>query len=177
MTMLKHKLARAALCALAIGLAACNETTSPETGGPDVGMTGEFTATLSGAVSTQITGFAQSSGATDEGWSVHLLTPGGGNSILIVTEGVGRPAPGDYTIADIASTLNDAPAGEYSVFVGLEGDASAVTGFFSVSGTLTITASSSEAVSGSFSFTGADPSDLSVTVTVEGNFTSRNQGD
>jgi hypothetical protein len=143
---------------------------------PSPGVGGRFEAVISGAdpIATELAGFATSSGSDGLAWTVHLLTPGGENSILLATEGTGRPAPGRYRIGDYAASEGDPPLGEYVAIVALAGDALAATGFRSVKGTLTIASSSAAAVAGCFDFSAADMQ-TGPRVTVGGTFAAGNK--
>jgi hypothetical protein len=114
---------------------------------------GGFEATLTGAETLELCGFATSSeGPGGVGWSVHLLTPGGGSSLLLSTGQTGRPAPNRYDVVDFVATDATPMAEDYVVLIALDNDVLGATGLSSVTGTLTITSSSEGQVSGRFDF-------------------------
>ena len=143
--------------------------------GPDTSTTGEFQATVTGAATAELSGFASSEGEEGLGWAVFLITPGGESNIMLLASEIGRPGPGTYQLADIASTLKDPPPGVYSAMVGLN-SVPAPLGHRSISGTFTVTSSSPDAVSGRFDFLAGDPADAAGQISVIGTFTSRNAG-
>lgn len=89
------------------------------------------------------------------------------SGLTLMFEGVGRPDPGTYPIADLIATDLSAP-GQVLISVNAPGDDHDLT---SVSGTLTITSSSPDAVSGRFTFQGTAGVGVA-TGTVEGAFTT-----
>ncbi|MGE0556378.1 MAG: hypothetical protein AB7R55_23365 [Gemmatimonadales bacterium] len=139
--------------------------------GQDPGRTGRFTASVSTGSEREISGFAVSDGKAGVGWSMTFTTPGGGEGMLWITEGAGRPEPGTYKIVDAIASDMSPPAGEYVATVNMEGTDYDLQ---SVSGTLTITESSASAVSGRFSFSGRRGT-ADQTGTVEGTFTTTNR--
>ncbi len=144
---------------------------------PNPGVGGRFEAVISGAdpLATELAGFATSSGGAGVTWSLQLLTPGGENSILLVTEGVGRPAPGTYRVANYAATDASPPKGQYIALVALADDILGATGFSSVKGTLTVVSSSSSAVAGCFDFSAVSQGTPGPRVAVAGTFAAGNK--
>lgn len=151
--------------------AACSSSSSPV--GP-LGGGSEFTATLTGVLSTQLSGTATSLGTATgtPAWAVELLGANSSGGISFTREGMPRPSTGVYAIVSALEHGGNAPDSD---FTGVVLVASPASSFGSLSGTLTITGSSPTSVSGEFTFTAADPSDESRTITVTGEFTASNQ--
>ncbi|MDH3223935.1 MAG: hypothetical protein OEO23_09475 [Gemmatimonadota bacterium] len=154
-----------------LAAAACSSSSSPV--GPVAGGS-QFTATVTGVVSTQLTGTARSFGTATgtPAWAVELLGENSSGGVSFTEEGMPRPSTGVYAIASALEHGGNAPN---SAFTGVVLIASPASSFGSLSGTLTITASSPTSVSGEFTFTAADPDDESRTITVTGEFTASNQ--
>ena len=164
----------------ALGIAGCS---SIETvGGPAPGNSGSYSASVSGDdINANISGNAifglQENNLGGTEWVVFMWT-GVINSnafdvITIFRENIDLPAPGTYQIGDVeqgAPSVDDFLGGY--VFAG----STAFGAFLSTSGTITITASSSEEVTGTFEFTGTlDESSFGVTAptaTLSGSFTA-----
>lgn len=167
----KHIPGRAVLFAAIFASAAF--VTLPDSGAPALGP---FTATVSGAVSTQFSGDATSMGRVADAWNAALQSPSGEGTILLGNDTAGRPAPGTYRIADMEEHGGSPPAGQFTALVAMAGaDMATPVGFGSVDGTLIIDASSPTAVTGSFNFLAVDAADSTRTVTVDGTFTTANE--
>lgn len=153
----------------AVGLMACGSDDGGTGLGPDdddVG--GSFSATISGDVNADISGFAVQGQTTvdpdtgDQGWAAFL---GRGedqgdaaDAVFFVRLGA-RPAQGTYALEDIADGTG-VETGEFAGFVALGlGSQTVQFSGFSLSGTLTITSSSPDRVAGTFDFqaSGFDP--------------------
>lgn len=132
----------------------------------------EFEASIRGATEVDLCGFAISSGREAVGWSLQLVTPGGDNSLLFVTEGAGRPVEPEYEIVSYAG--GPPIANKYTVLVALDRNVLGATGFHSTTGTLSISRSSPDQVTGTFEFRAVAFSGGSA-ISVRGAFTSRNQ--
>ncbi len=160
------------LAGLGMSLASCggDGLTGPGSGSFTATVSGDVTASLSGDA---VFGVGLSIGS-DTGWSIWLLegsffsdydfirigrssstTPGVGTFALI---GRGGAGPDDF-VAEYEDATD-------------EGDAIEITGYSSVSGSLTITSATADRVEGSFSFTGSGPGPEQ-TVTVQGSFSAR----
>ncbi|MEZ4425772.1 MAG: hypothetical protein R3E98_20425 [Gemmatimonadota bacterium] len=166
--MAMHNALRTALALAFLAVAACDSSSQPV----DPSLSGEFSVTVTTSTAAQMTGYAVSSGQAGVGWSMTFITPGGDSGMLWVTEGMGRPDPGTYTIIDfVASDASPGP-GEFIATVNMEGTSHDLQ---SVTGTLTITSSTAEAVSGHFRFSGLRNDATPQTGTVEGTFTTVNR--
>jgi len=144
--------------------AACSEsnengTTPPDMGYHEASVSGDnIGMTISG---NAIFGVQQNS---DE-WVVFLwrgdIYGQSFNVTMLFRENAARPEPGTYTIFD---TEEGAPTADDFLAAYLFAQTSSFGAFNSVSGTFTITASSSEEVTGTFQFDAVlDPSSLNVT--------------
>lgn len=166
---------------LALGATACSGSPAASGGdecrdGAPAGVGGEFEVTLSGAETLELCGFATSSEGPDGvGWSVLLLTPGGGNSLLFATEHTGRPVPNTYDVVDPVATDATPMADDYFVLIALNDDVLGATGLSSVTGTLTITFSSEGQVSGQFDFSAREGLESGAVINVTGTFTADNE--
>ena len=153
-------------------LSACSAPSSNPAGA------GQFTANLTGAVTTTLSGFATSSGRAGTTWTLTMIVPGGPENISMITEdGLGRLDPGTYNLVD-ATTGFGGGAPSPHLIAALQLAPGAFTGYqgFNVMrGTLTVSASTATSVSGSFEFVTSHSSDPSSTVTVSGTFTSANE--
>lgn len=139
------------------------------------GVGGEFEAVISGAEVLELCGFATSSeGPEGKGWSLQLVTPGGGSTVMLITEASGRPPRGTYEIVDFQGTDGAPPAGAFVGLIGLDVDALGATGFSSVSGSLTITSSSPDEVAGEFRFTAREGPESATLIEVTGSFVAGN---
>jgi hypothetical protein len=175
--MLPTSILAALLC---LGATACSDSPAMASDecrdGAPAGVGGEFEVTLSGSETLELCGFATSSeGPEGVGWSVHLLTPGGGNSLLLVTAQTGRPVPNTYDVVDFVATDATPMAEDYVVLIALEDDVLGATGLSSVTGTLTITSSSASQVSGTFEFSARESTVGAAVVTITGTFTAANE--
>lgn len=143
---------------------------------PDPGVGGRSEIVVSGAIpeALQLSGFATASGAAGQGWSVHLFTPGGANSVLLFWLGNGRPSPGTYKIVDYVGTDAKPAVGQFAGTSAFEEQILAATGFASVTGELTIVESTPTAVAGCYEFTGRSQSG-SGSVSLAGTFAAKNQ--
>ncbi|MDH3404599.1 MAG: hypothetical protein OEP45_13335 [Acidobacteriota bacterium] len=143
---------------------------------PSPGVGGHFTAVVGAAdePATELAGFATSSGRAGAGWSVQVLTPGGANSILLMTQGAGRPDPGTYPVIDYVGADASPQPGQYVAAVALEQQLLGASGFFSVKGTFTVASSTPDAVAGCFTFSAADMQ-RTASVSVEGTFVAGNE--
>ena len=151
------------------GAATCGSGSSPTA---PVDELGQFTATVSGAVSAQLSGSADALGTASgtPGWALGMTALDGSGGISFVEEGMPRPSPGTYVLASALEHGGNAPNSQFTATVGFPPS----SGFGSISGTLTITASSPTSVAGTFDFTAADPEDESRTVSVTGSFNAVN---
>lgn len=143
-------------------LSACDSSPAGP-GGPD---TGQFTVTVTTATPLTFSGTVSSLGQAS-GFTAIFIGEDLDSGLTLLFEGVARPDVGTYTIADFIATDGSAP-GQVLVSVNAPGSGHDLT---SVSGTLTITSSSSSAVSGRFTFQGAAGTS-GTTGTVEGTFTT-----
>lgn len=166
-----HLMGVALSAALVASTVACDSTSSPVTP-PSAGS--QFAATISGTVTAQLNGQAESIGATSgtPAWAIQMTTGNSTEGIVFNVEGMGRPAPGTYVIASALDHGGNAPNQEFTAVVGL---ANPFDSFGSLSGTLRITDSSASAVSGTFTFTAQDATNPGRTVTVDGTFTANNR--
>lgn len=148
----------------------CSSSSSPTDPIPEEGR---FNATVSGAVTAELSGTATSFGTASSpaAWAVQMRASDGAGGVSFAEEGAPRPSPGTYALASAIEHGGNAPD---AAFTGVVGIASPVSGFGSISGTLTITASSPTSVSGEFDFVAADPENEGRTVQVTGSFTAVN---
>ena len=136
----------------------------------------EATVTGPSGETAQMSGFAQSFGShAEDAWQARLMTPGGESGITLMHGGAGLPSTGEYLIEDFGAHAGKPPAGGFLAMGTAYLDASAASGFQSVTGTVVITASSSSWVEGTFTCEGRDPQS-GATVTVEGRFKAKHQG-
>ncbi len=164
------------LCLLTLSFTACDSDNGGDGDGNGGGTIGSANVTVSGAFSDSFSGNAAFGvGEDGNGFSLALfegsLTTGGTTSGGLVAIGrtAGRPGEGMFPITASGSAM-DFGAGYASDFSNTTG------GMFvgSATGTLTITASSSDRVAGSFTFTGeaASISGPLGEVTVSGTFSA-----
>lgn len=129
---------------------------------------GTYTATISGATNTDLSGIAASAGnAAAAGWGLALGSAGAG---IIFTSAGDRPGNGTYTIVPI-SQASSLGANQFTATAAVVGTSDQ---YGSTMGTLTIESSSSTRVEGRFSFTAESIFTAGQTVTVSGNFNSTN---
>jgi len=127
-------------------LTACGSDTTAADG--DDAQPGTFTATVTGHLSTALSGVAAATGgAVTGGWGV-VMPPGGPMSITLVLPGKNRPPTGTYPIVEGVQALGS----EDSLFFASFSAAVGTPSFTSREGTLTIQSSSATRVAGSFSF-------------------------
>lgn len=157
--------------ALVTSTVACDTTSSPVTP-PSAGS--QFAATISGTVTAQLNGQAESLGTTSgtPAWNIQMTTGNSTEGIIFTVEGMGRPGPGTYVIASALQHGGNAPNQEFTAVLGL---ANPFDSFGSLTGTLRITDSSASSVSGTFTFTAQDATNAGRNVTVNGSFTANNR--
>ena len=161
---------RTALGVLFLSVAACGGT---PTGGANQG--GQFTADLSGVVTTRLTGTAGSQGRVGVTWTLLLVHTDAESSISVFIDGDGRPAPGTYPLVDF-TTHNTSPVP--GVLVGAVVLGNGVLpgpGFDILSGTFTVTSSTPTSVVGTFLMTAAHSSSPGTVLQVSGTFDALNQ--
>ena len=134
-------------------LGACGDD---DTTGPDNNPSGSsYELTVEGAVEDDLEGTAAFAVVTDEGitsFGIALTEAGGSNTIVLERVGGTRPGNGTYTVGDLNADGEQDPAKFYAAFVaGTSQNPSDV--FVSVSGTVTITKSSSDQVKGTIDMT------------------------
>lgn len=160
------------LTGVATSLVSCggDDTTGPGSG--------SFTATVSGDVSASLSGNAVFgvglSIGSDTGWSIWLLEGSFFSDydfIRIDRSSSTAPGVGTFTIIGGSGVGPDDFVAAYENAVE-EGNDISITGYTSVSGSLTITSATADRVEGSFSFTGSGPGP-GRTVTVQGSFSAR----
>lgn len=134
---------------LALVLSACG---SDDPTGPGEGASGTFQATLSGDVTASLTGGAMFTTVPGEAFVLNFSTGDASGSMGIELEELGRPGTGTIQ-------LGSSTSGAYGY--GVVGN----TLFFSESGSVTITSSSSTALVGTFQFEAQTPTADEITVT------------
>ena len=138
---------------------------------------GSFTATVSGDLNASLSGDAVfgvglAIGSVS-GWSVWLLEGSflaDYDLIRIDRDSDAAPGVGTFAITGGGAGPDDFSA-EYEHGVE-EGGNTDITGYTSVSGSLTVTSATADRIEGSFTFTGNGPSP-GQTVTVQGSFSAR----
>jgi hypothetical protein len=157
----------------AVLMIGCGKDDSPS--GPEDG--GSFTVTISGDISRQFSGFAWFWSGTAEGQQGFVLwfltddeNTETGDMLWFAREGTTRPGTGTLVIGDFDDVDENGWNPEH-VFSWYSGDN--VT-MWSVSGSMSVTASSANRFAGSFQYTAVgythDDSENEKTVTISGNF-------
>ena len=112
---------------------------------------------------------------TDSGWSVWMLEGsffGDYDFIRIDRSSSAAPGAGAFTIAEGPQGADpDDFVAEYEHALEVAGNIE-ITGYTSVSGSLTVTSATADRIEGSFSFTGSGPGP-GRTVTVQGSFNAK----
>ncbi|MCA9764158.1 MAG: hypothetical protein KC544_13640 [Gemmatimonadetes bacterium] len=152
-------------------LAACGSGNGPEPGG-----TGTFTAVVSapGKDPVTITGDAPSLGNRgDSNWYTHMVSPDGNSSFRIFFSGAERPAVGEYQMVNFVETDATPPVGQFVATGGTDQASLQGIALASISGTVTITSSSSTSIVGTFRYQ-AGAFGPGVGTVVEGQFATNN---
>ena len=99
------------------GAATCGSGASPTA---PVDELGQFTATVSGAVSAQLSGSADALGTASgtPGWALGMTALDGSGGISFVEEGMPRPSPGTYALASALEHGGNAPNSQFTATVG-----------------------------------------------------------
>ena len=133
-------------------LGACGDDDST---GPDNPSGSSYELTVEGALFADLEGTAAFAVVTDEGmtsFGIALTEAGGANTIVLERVGGTRPGTGTYNVGDLNADGEQDPAKFYAAFVaGTSQNPTDV--YVSVSGTVTISKSTSEEVKGTIDMT------------------------
>ena len=158
--------------AAGMSLASCGGDDATEPG------SASFTATVSGDVSASLSGDAVFgvglSTGSNTGWSIWLLEGSFFSDydfIRIDRSSSTAPGVGTFTIIGSSGAGPDDFVAEYEHALDVAGNIE-ITGYTSVSGSLTITSATADRIVGSFSFTASGPGP-GRTVTVQGSFNAK----
>jgi len=139
---------------------------------------GSFTATVSGDVNASLSGNAVFGVGlyigSDSGWSIWLLEGSFFSDYDFITidrSSSAAPGVGAFTIIGRSGAGPDDFVAKFEHALE-EGSNIEITGYTSVSGSLTITSATADQIEGSFSFTGSGPGP-GQTVTVQGSFSAK----
>lgn len=166
---MKRTLQLSILCSLLlVTMTGCDSGGGGEDDIPSSAMT--FQATVSGAISTSLSGTALSGGPeNNSGWALVLgVIPtagknGDGGSITFGRAEGNRPGTGTYSVNGVEESGSDI----YGIAI------LGSTAYTATSGSFVVTSSSSTNVKGTFNFTASNGSE---SVTIEGGFNATNYG-